>query len=382
MVGDYDVALFRPMKIILVVILVAAMVVVYPLDTNAVSIGTASTTLSLSICGNELVDEGEQCDVLGETGVYSTTIAGRQCSTSCNFGPYCGDGILQTQFSEECDDGNNENGDFCSAICKIEPAGSGGGGSSGGGSGGGGGSDTELGDTVISVVGLAYPGRTINIILDTETVGNVRVGSNGRFEFTTPASPGTASLGFWANDNQNTRSITFNTTFDVTQGAVTNISGIILPPTIRVQNQNVNPGDVVVVSGQAVPNAKIELHINNSERVEIATSSSDGTWSYSLNTASLKVAEHTLRARSVSGTPPLTTQSSFSSALQLFVGVDGKITRPSDLNRDGKINLIDFSILIFWWGGNGGNSNPSADINGNGKVGIEDFSILLFNWTG
>ncbi|HMO78286.1 MAG TPA: dockerin type I domain-containing protein [Candidatus Paceibacterota bacterium] len=360
----------------------AFIAVVYPVTVDAVSMGTATTTLSLSICGNELVDEGEQCDVLGETGQYSTTIAGRQCNAVCKFGPYCGDGILQTQFSEECDDGNNENSDFCSAICKIEPAGSGGGGSSGGGSGGGGGSRTELGNTVISVVGLAYPGRTINVLLDTQTVGNVRVGSNGRFEFTTPASPGTASLGFWSLDNQGTRSITLNSTFDVTQGAVTNISGIILPPTIRVPNPNVNPGDVVTVSGQAVPNATIELHLNNSEKIETTVSGSDGTWSFALNTASLRVAGHTLRARSVSGTPPLTTQSSFSSAIQIFVGVDGQVTRPSDLNRDGKINLVDFSILIFWWGTNAGNSSPSADINGNGKVGIEDFSILLFNWTG
>lgn len=344
--------------------------------------GTASTTLTLSICGNSLVDEGEQCDVPGETGVYSTSIAGRQCSIVCRWGAYCGDGIMQTSFAEECDDGNNENTDFCSASCKIEPAGSGGGGSSGGGSGGSGGSDTEQGDTLISVTGLSYPGRTINILLDTQAVGSVRASNEGRFEFTTDASPGTASMGFWATDNSNTRSITLNTTFDVTQGAVTNISGIILPPTLRIATQNVNPGDIVAVSGQSVPNAKIELHVNNSERVETATAAADGSWSVALNTAGLKAAEHTLRARSVSGESPLTTQSSFSTALQLFVGVNGQATRPSDLNRDTKINLVDFSIMIFWWGSAGGNSNPPADINGNGKVGIEDFSILLFNWTG
>ena len=364
--------------------IVLATVLLIPSLTAAQAIltGTATTTLTLSICGNSLVDDGEQCDVPGETGVYSTTIAGRQCSLVCNFGPYCGDGILQTSFGEECDDGNNDNADFCSAICKIEPAGSGGGGSSGGGSGGGGGSDTDQGDTVISVTGLAYPGRTINILLDTQNVGSVRVGSDGRFDFTTDASPGTASLGFWSTDQNSTRSITLNSTFDVTQGAVTNISGIILPPTIRVSNANVNPGDVVTVSGQSIPNAKIELHINNSERVETTTTDASGLWTISLNTASLRVAEHTLRARSVGGTTSLATQSSFSTTLQLFVGVDGQATRPSDLNRDTKINLVDFSILIFWWGTNGGNSNPPADINGNGRVGIEDFSILLFNWTG
>ncbi len=365
---------------LLLVVLYAATLLV-PI-VSAQTMGTASTTLILSICGNGLVDDPEQCDVPGETGVYSTSIAGRQCSVTCQFGPYCGDGILQTSQGEECDDGNNDNSDFCSAICKIEPAGSGGGGSSGGGSGGGGGRDEDLGDTLISVTGQAYPGRTINILLDTENVGSVRAGNDGRFEFSTDAPAGTASLGFWATDGAGTRSITFNTTFDVTQGAVTNISGIVLPPTIRVANQNVNPGDLVTVSGQAVPSAQIELQISGRGQVLTTTSGADGNWSIIVNTASFNSSEHTLKARSITGTGSLKRESTYSSALQLFVGVNGQATRPSDLNRDGKVNLIDFSILIFWWGTNGGNSNPPADINGNGRVGIEDFSILLFNWTG
>jgi len=356
--------------------------IIYPADIFALTTGTATTTLTTSICGNALVDGGEQCDVPGETGVYSTTIVGRQCDALCDFGPYCGDGILQTFHVEECDDGNNLDGDFCSATCKIEPAGSGGGGSSGGGSGGSGGSSSDVGDTQISVRGLSYPSRTINILLDTNSVGSVKASDTGNFEFTTEASPGTASVSFWAIDNKDTRSITLNTTFDVTQGAVTNIKGVILPPTIRVENQNVDPGDVIVISGQSVPDTTIELHVDDSGVVQTGTSDSNGDWSISLDTGTLQIAEHTLKVRSVAGTPPLTTSSNFSSSLQLFVGVDGVATTPSDLNRDGKVNLIDFSILIFWWGTDSGNSDPPADINGNGNVGIEDFSILLFNWTG
>ncbi len=369
----------------LIAVAIGLLLVQFSLDSRPVraeTTGTATTSLSLSICGNALVDDGEQCDVPGETGVYSTTIAGRQCSATCFFGPYCGDGILQTTFGEECDDANNDDNDFCSSICKIEPAGSGGGGSSGGGSGGGGGSSREPGDTEISVSGLAYPGRTVNILLDTENVGNVRAAANGRFEFSTEASPGTATMGFWSTDTNNVRSITFNTTFDVTQGAITNITGVILPPTLRVSDQNVNPGERIVASGQTIPNALVELHVNASEFIATTTSDSVGLWSLELDTGRLRVAEHTLRARSVTLNGQLRTQSGFSSALQLFVGVDGRVTTPSDLNRDTRINLIDFSILIFWWGTNAGNSDPTADINGNGRVGIEDFSILLFNWTG
>jgi cysteine-rich repeat protein len=343
----------------------------------------ATTTLTLSVCGNSLVDDGEECDVIGETGVYSQTIVGRQCTAICEFGPYCGDGILQTLNSEECDDGNNDDGDFCSALCKIEPAGSGGGGSSGGSSGGGGGQDRELGDTVVNITGRGYPSRTINFILDSETVGTSQANSSGIFEFSTEAPPGTATLGLWAIDIAGTRSVTLSNTFDVTQGAVTNLNDIILPPSIKLSKANVNSGETITVSGQAVPNATINLYTdkNTTKPVGTAQSASNGVWSIEY-TNKLSNAEHTLRARSISGTPPLTVQSSFSSTMQLFVGVDGQSSTPSDLNRDGNVNLIDFSILIYWWNTAGGDSDPPADINGNGRVSLEDFSILLFNWSG
>ncbi|HEY3667608.1 MAG TPA: DUF4215 domain-containing protein [Polyangiaceae bacterium] len=35
-------------------------------------------------------------------------------------GPRCGDGILQKDQGEDCDDGNNKSGDDCSPDCKIE----------------------------------------------------------------------------------------------------------------------------------------------------------------------------------------------------------------------------------------------------------------------
>jgi cysteine-rich repeat protein len=342
----------------------------------------ATTTVNLSICGNVIVDNGEECDVIGETGGYSTTIVGRQCDVDCNYGPYCGDAILQTLFGEECDDGNNNDTDFCSALCKIEPAGSGGGGTSGGGSGGGGGSNEDLGDTQVSVTGRSIPSQTVHVLLDGKEVGTVRSDSEGRFDFATNASPGTVSLGFWTLDAARTKSITYTTTFDVTQGAITNVNGILVPPTISANNVNANPGETITFSGGTVPNTKVEVHIDGSSKVLTTTAAANGAWSLPFNTTGLSNAEHTARARFILGSGALTTQSSFSTTLQLFIGVAGAPSRPSDLNRDGGINLIDFSILIFWWGGNGGNSDPAADISGNGRVGLEDFSILLFNWTG
>jgi cysteine-rich repeat protein len=342
----------------------------------------ATTSLATSICGNGLVDTNENCDTLGETGAYSTTIVGRQCDVDCDFGSYCGDGILQTIYNEQCDDGNNTSGDFCAADCTIEPAGSGGGGSSGGGTQSSGGSEVDFGDTQVNITGKTIPRATVNIILDAKSVGTVRADSVGNFEFTTNTSPGTISMGFWVEDENDIRSITFSTTFDVTQGAITNVSGILVPPTIVVSDPTINPGDTITFAGQAVQNTSLEVHIGDSDQILTTTSDSGGYWNIDFDTSGLPAAEYTARARFILGSGSLTTESSFSSTLQLFLGVDGSPVTPSDLNRDGFVNLIDFSILIFWWGTSGGDSDPPADINGNGRVSIEDFSILLFNWTG
>jgi len=348
-------------------------------STSTVTIAT--TTVGISICGDGLVDFTEQCDVPGETGEYSETIVGRQCDVDCTFGPYCGDGILQSTFGEECDDGNNTDNDFCSATCKVENAGFGGGGRSGGGGGNSGGSNQELGDTVISVEGVAYPNETVHILLDAQEVGTIRADSDGDFEFAIDAEPGTASLGMWSEDTFGVRSITFNTTFDVTQGAVTTVRGVLLPPTLSVDDATINPGDTVTLRGQSAANQTVEIFVGD-DAIATVTTNSSGVWEYEYSTAGLPAAEYLLRARMLRGSGTLLSESSFSAGVTLFVGVDGRSTSPPDLNRDGFVNLIDFSIMIFWWQTEGGNSDPPADINGNGRVGIEDFSILLFNWTG
>lgn len=357
--------------------------IVEPLPVYAVTIHTSTTTLMVSICGDTIVNAGEECDIPGETGTYSTSIAGRQCSTSCVYGPYCGDGILQTTHSEECDDGNNTSGDFCAADCTVENSGGGGGGSSGAGGGSRGGSSDDFGDTQVSITGKAYPNATVNILQDGDLIGTVRASSIADFSFATGAEPGTITFGFWANDSRGVRSTTLNTTFDVTQGAITTISGVLLPPTISVPKETVNRGEPIVFSGKAPPNVQVSVHIDGNNIIEKTTANSSGDWQLSFDTGRVSQESHTAKAKYQIQTGNTVTDSNFGQLLKFYVGVSPTaVISSSDLNKDEKINLIDFSILIFWWGTAGGNSDPKADVNGNGKVGLEDFSILLFNWTG
>jgi len=52
-----------------------------------------------------------------------------------------------------------------------------------------------------------------------------------------------------------------------------------------------------------------------------------------------------------------------------------------DINKDGHINIVDFSILMYFWHQTSP-SNPCADLNKDGIVDLTDFSIMLYWWTG
>jgi antitoxin (DNA-binding transcriptional repressor) of toxin-antitoxin stability system len=173
----------------------------------------------------------------------------------------------------------------------------------------------------------------------------------------------------------------------VTENAATTVSGIFLPPTIEIDKRSVKQGETVTVTGQTVPAANVATHFNSEEEViELTNSDGAGEWDLDFDTSPLENEEfHTVKALFEVPTPTGTAaiKSGFSQALSFYVGEKEFEGGPNaDLNRDGFVNLIDFSILLFWWGSDGGNSDPPADINQDDTVSLTDFSILLFQWTG
>jgi len=75
-------------------------------------------------------------------------------------------------------------------------------------------------------------------------------------------------------------------------------------------------------------------------------------------------------------------QSPFSQTLPFLVLKKGSmVCKGADLNFDGNVNIVDFSILLYFWN-NTQPSNRCADINFDGTVDIFDFSIMMYWWTG
>lgn len=267
--------------------------------------------------------------------------------------------------------------------------GGGGSGGGGGGSGAGGGFEPqpapfESGDARVIISGFAYPGSRVTALVDgleyTQTTANAQGQYSVRVD---NIARGVYTFGVFATDPLNTRSSTFSTTFTVAGARTSTLSNIHVPPSIRINPDPVDPGQILTISGFALPNASITIEHERegssaSRQTFTTTSDSNGQWSIDVNTTGFPNATHRVRARAAGEG----VSTNFSNWQRYGVGDAVADTVNADLNRDGRVNLIDFSILLFWWGTDGGNSDPPADINRDGTVNLIDFSILLFNWTG
>lgn len=271
-------------------------------------------------------------------------------------------------------------------------SGGGGGGGSGGGSGARGGGGFEgtdgpyrSGDGQVIITGYASPRAQVTVLVDGKVAETGTADGSGQFSVTIDEiARGAYTFGIYATDAANTKSSTFSTSFSVAGARTSSLSNINIPPSILVTPDPVNPGQTLTISGYTLPNATVtienEKDKNTSTRRQFtATAGSNGAWSTTVDTTSFSAGTYKVRAKSSQSTTLFTNYSQY-----VLYGVGQAANRgsSSDLNRDGRVNLTDFSILLFWWNTAGGDSEPPADISQDGRVNLTDFSILLFNWTG
>lgn len=368
-------------------VIVAMALCVALLIVRTAGAATAPTYATILICGDGVLqDEEEVCDdgTGNNLGQYGSSTAERHCAPGCaSWGPYCGDGILQTRHEEECDDADTDNTDLCDTSCKaLTPAAPGGGGAPQVGStpnipGGTQGTVLSQTETKVILKGKGFPNRDVNILLDGKAIGVVRADSSANFSFsTTDITPGTATFGFWSRDSTGTDSLTASVVFDVVQSAVTTVANVFIPPTTRVSEKQVSPGELLVISGQSVPSAGIIAQVFNGPVVFTSETDRSGAWALQVDTASLTTGYHLVRAAFELGS---TTKSGFGRSVNFYIGGDSPLQdKTPDLNGDGKVNLVDFSIFLLSWN----TDQDRPDFNSDGRVNLGDFSIMLFNWTG
>lgn len=231
----------------------------------------------------------------------------------------------------------------------------------------------------VTLRGWASPQSKVYVLKDGTQEGWGQAGSDGAFKsIASGLERGSYTFLAYAVDTKERKSATFSTTLTLAQGSNNNISDIVVPPTIELSPATIDVGANVTLSGESVPGSTIEVSLTRtgSTPKKFTTTVGDGAWELVIDADDLARGTYGIRARTIRSER---SASEFTGTLFLGVGESlGESAGSSDLNADAKVNLVDFSIMLSFWG----TAEPAADINTDGTVNLADFSILLFNWTG
>ena len=314
-------------------------------NTAYASVQEASTGISL--CGNGVIDQGEECD--------GSNLTGQTCLSR----GYTG-GTLS-----------------CNSNCAINTSAC----TSGGGGGGGGIIPSPTG---IILSGRAYPGMKVTVLKDAQIAASTRADPAANFRITVSGlSAGSYIFGVYSEDSQGIRSSLLTFPAAVTSGVTIERSNIFIAPTIAVDKSEVKRGDNVAIFGQSVPNSEITIAVNSEEEFFGKTpADKDGVYLYNFDTSPLAMEQHFAKSKAAVGGAI----SSFGKTVSFLVGNKTVFTQPSkcppkaDLNNDCRVNLVDFSIAAYWY--KRPSPPASVDLNNDGKVDLVDFSIMAYYWTG
>lgn len=235
---------------------------------------------------------------------------------------------------------------------------------------------------IVQLSGIAAPGAIVTITRDGTLISTLVSGVGADYSVILGTEPiGQHEYLLAAEDESGGILGSQTLALNLQSGSTTIVSGIFLGPSIAIDKTEVELGQSVTLSGQTAPGSSVTVTVSSTQVLDFSVvAASDGTWTRVVNTESVGTGQHSAKARAVTTGNTISAYSpSVSFLVNPFDPATGK--EPSDINTDGSSNLIDLSILLFFWHSSNP-SNPRADINNDGFVDIIDFSILLFQWTG
>lgn len=257
------------------------------------------------------------------------------------------------------------------------------------GGGGGGGGSISIPKTSVRFSGEAYPKAIVSILEGGIEKSKVTADNSGYFSATFEEKYSNTTLySLFAVDMSGERSLLLNYPVVVTEGYLTHLSGIRFPPTITTDKTEVKVGDYLEVRGSAFSKKILEVTIEGGslpqkgagvKKVFFTESKVDGTYKIVVPLGGLTKGEYIVYVKYSDDIRV--------SKLVRFVIGEANIKRsellinlPGDCNADSEVNLVDFSVLAYWYKRD--NPPKCVDLNSDGRVDLVDFSILAFYWTG
>ncbi len=245
---------------------------------------------------------------------------------------------------------------------------------------------TPVFPSTITFSGKAYPQSEVVLLKDGQIASVATSGVDAVFAITLRGlRAGDYVFALYSRDFEGRRSNLVTLIRKIEQGTVTTVEGILIPPTIWADKTRVKKGDPLRMSGYSAPGAKVIISGTDGQSKFSFDTNADriGRYAYTWDTSSLEFGTYEIFARALADG----ITSTASARLFFTVGItteeapsQGQLPCEGDLNGDCRVNLIDFSILVYWFG----RSNPlsSVDFNGDSVIDLVDFSILAYWWTG
>ena len=255
-----------------------------------------------------------------------------------------------------------------------------------GGGGGGGAGFSQQPTTRVIFNGRAYPNNTVTVLQDAQVVASTVAGPDSQFQVgLSGLSPGNYMFSLYAEDDQGRRSSLSTFPIGITQGALTNVSGIFIAPTLDADKTQVKQGDTLTLFGKTTQNATITIQVNSGQP-DFFTTTADagGAFLYKLDTSGLDMGQHSSKVKAASAGDI----SEYSQAISFLVGNKNVAKSVSDAKRfdfngDGRVNLTDLSMELFWYKKPlTADAAQKFDFNHDGIVDLRDISILIYYWTG
>jgi hypothetical protein len=251
--------------------------------------------------------------------------------------------------------------------------------------GGGGSSGSTTGSTAV-MSGWAFPSAKLTLLKDGAVSTTLIANPNGSFQITlNNLHNGPYQLAIFAEDPNGTISSSHVINLLVNNNQTYNFTNIIIPPTISANPTSVSFNASYTVAGYAPAGSSVAVSVPNLNTT-VGTATADSNGYYQLNLlGNLPPGVQALRARATLN--GFTSLYSRPVLVQFYLPGEVPIPPPPpqlgicvDYNRDRRVNLIDFSILLFWFGKPA--APPTIDCNRDRAIDIKDFSILMYFWTG
>lgn len=257
-------------------------VLIYAEDTNGnlmerEVVGIVAVTDGSSFCGASTTWGGTSC--------ISSVVGSSFCGASTTWdGASCIGIAGAVSGSSFCGTNTTWNG----ALCIADATSSEGGGTGNRGS--------------IEFSGLAYPEALVYVLEDGVVIARTEADANARFSVEVDDfRKGEYNLSLFAEDTDGRFSITLEYLFALNIHDDIEITDIYLPPTIVLEPQVSERGEIITMSGQSVPGSYIAVGItDDGETFKFTTTRADGRFTYELDSAEFALGEYQARALSAS----------------------------------------------------------------------------------